>query len=71
MNKQEFKEGDLVNLYVYSPHDSELACTPLQTGIFLDYDHESFNQAYLVLIDGEIKSCSKQWWKIQIADKIL
>jgi|TARA_R110001583_G_scaffold5598_8_gene30082 hypothetical protein len=61
----DINSGDLVNLFAYSPHDSELACTPLHTGIFLNYDHDAMDVAWLILVDGEISSYSKTWWKIK------
>ena len=54
---------------MYSPHDSALACTPLHTGLFLDYDHEAFEHAWLILVDGEISSYSRKWWKIKLVEK--
>ena len=65
----DYYRGDLVNLFVYSPHDSELACTPLHTGICLDYDHEAMESAWLILVDGEMSSYSKTWWKIKKVQK--
>ena len=59
--------GDLVNLFMYSPHDSELAHTPLHTGIFIDYDYIAMEHAWLILVEGEINSYSKMWWNIKKA----
>lgn len=63
------KSGELVNLFVISPHDAELACTPLHTGIFLEHDHEAMDVAWLILVDGKISSFSKQWWNIKKLQK--
>jgi hypothetical protein len=61
--------GDLVQLFMYSPHDSELACTPLHTGIFLDYDEQSMTPGWILLVDGMAQTFTKQWWKIKKMDK--
>ncbi len=61
--------GDLVQLFMYSPHDSELACTPLHTGILLDYADEAMEPAWTILVDGKTEVFFKQWWKIKPIQK--
>jgi|LWDU01.1.fsa_nt_gi hypothetical protein len=63
------ESGDLVYLFMYSPHDSELACTPLHTGIFLDYADESHEPGWTILVDGKTEVFFKQWWKIKPMQK--
>jgi hypothetical protein len=66
---RELVEGELVQLFMYSPHDSELACTPFYTGIFLDYDDEGYVHGWILLVDGERKTFTKQHWRIKKMDK--
>jgi hypothetical protein len=65
MENSTIESGDLVHLFMHSPHDSALACTPLYSGIFLDYDHSAMDVAWLILVDGDITSYSTMWWKIK------
>ena len=63
------ESGDLVHLFMYSPHDSALACTPFHSGIFLDHDHDAYEVAWIILVNGEVKSFSRNWWKLRLFQK--
>ena len=72
MRVSDLKVGDLVELFVYSPHDSELATMPLHTGIFIDGDSNAADVSWLILVDGKIGSYFKQWWsckKLEVLTK--
>ena len=57
------KVGNLVQIFAYAPHDSELARTPLHTGIFIDYEYEEPDGGWKVLTEGKIETFTKTWWK--------
>ena len=58
--------GDLVNIYAYSPHDSNLANTSLHTGIFIDWEYEEPDGGWKVFVDGKIETFTKTWWKCKL-----
>jgi hypothetical protein len=60
--------GDLVQLFAYSPHDAELARTPLHNGIYIDYDE--YEDGWQVLVEGKLETYAKTWWKIKKVDWI-
>lgn len=58
------EHGDLVNLYAYSPHDSELANTIAHTGIFIErIEDDLLSGGWRVLVGNQIEAFSKAWWK--------
>jgi hypothetical protein len=64
-------KGDLVNVYVYSPHDSDLANEIKHTGIFLHRDRgaQHHGGAWVVLVDGSINAFLEQWWNCKLVNE--
>ena len=56
-------KGDLVNLYAYSPHSSDLANRIIHTGIFLDSEIDEPDGGWIVLVEGIPQTFTKTWWK--------
>lgn len=54
--------GDLVNVYPYSPHDSQLSNTVIFHGIFIDWHHAKDGVGWKVFVDGKIETYSTMWW---------
>ncbi len=55
--------GDLVEIFVYSPHDSELARTVMHIGIYMGEDHNDIDGGWCVWTDGNIEIFNRRWWK--------
>jgi hypothetical protein len=53
-------KGDLVNLYSYSPHDSDLANRMIYRGILLQRIFG--DSGWIVLVEGEPRTFHKTWW---------
>jgi hypothetical protein len=70
------KTGDLVQLFVYSPHSTALGCTPMHTGIFLDYLPSRIMEGtakrrmsgWLVAVDGKLETFTRTWWKCKLVE---
>ena len=62
-------KGELVNLYAYSPHSTDLANRIIHTGIFLEKDREEPDGGWIVLVDGIPRTFTKRWWKCKSINK--
>lgn len=66
------KPGDLVQLFLYSPHSSKgglLATTPKHVGIFIE-EMNTINVGWKVLVDDEVKSFTEMYWRCEKVDEI-
>jgi hypothetical protein len=54
-------KGELVNLYVYSPHNTDLANRITHRGILLE--RMLGDDGWIVLVDGEPQTFHKAWWR--------
>lgn len=62
-------KGELVNIYAYSPHDSDLANRIMHTGIFLEHDHDELDAGWVVLVEGIPRVFVRTWWKCESVNK--
>ena len=63
--------GDLVQLFLYSPHSSgrgRLATTPKHIGIFIE-EMNTIDSGWNVLVDNEVKSFTKMYWRCEKVDE--
>ncbi len=62
---EQMYEGDLVQVWNYSPHSSDPKDRVSFTGIFLDYERMEPDGGWIVLIDGKLEIFTRTWWKCQ------
>ena len=55
--------GDLVELFIYSPHDAELSKTPMHIGIYMGEVYNDIDGGWYVWTGEQIKSFNRRWWK--------
>ena len=56
------KVGDLVQLFVYSPHDSDLSQTPMHTGIYMGEAYDDIDGGWKIWVGEKIESFNRRWW---------
>ena len=61
-------KGDLVSLYAYSPHNSDLANRIIHTGIFLEQDRDEPDGGWVVLVEGVPRVFVRTWWKCKLVN---
>ena len=62
------KLGDLVHLYGYHPHNSDLANKIIHTGMFIEWERDEPDGGWIVLVDGNPQTFTKTWWKCKLVN---
>ena len=64
------KPGDLVHLYGYQPHNSDLANKIVHTGIFVDWVAalRTADRGWVILVDGKPQTFERAWWKCKLVN---